>query len=105
MLKLAAEMGNGLITMGPRWSLVSTAVEEYRRCVETIKRHRESLSKNGEFAFACLIAPPENLENFAGEIEDYKEAGMDYLVLGMVRVSTGLELIERFKNEIISSFS
>lgn len=105
MLKLTAEMGNGWITMGPRWSPICTTVDEYRRYVETIKSHRKILGKNGEFTFACLIAPPESLEDFVEEIEDYREAGMDYLVLGITRVSTGLELIERFKTEIIKSFS
>jgi alkanesulfonate monooxygenase SsuD/methylene tetrahydromethanopterin reductase-like flavin-dependent oxidoreductase (luciferase family) len=104
MLRLAAEMGNGWITMGPRWSPVYTTVEEYRRCVEKIRRHRKSLGKTGEFTFACLIAPPESFEEFVREIEDYKRAGMDYLVLGIVRVRNGLELIERFKNEIVLSF-
>ena len=105
MLSLAAEMGNGWITMGPRWSPVYTTVEEYRGCAEKIRKHRKSLGKNGEFTLACLIAPPESFEEFVSEIEDYKKAGMDYLVLGIARVRNGLELVERFKNEIVSSFS
>jgi hypothetical protein len=98
-------MGNGWITMGPRWSPLCTTVEEYREYVEKIKRHRKSLGKTGNFTFACLIAPPESFEEFVREIEDYKKAGMDYFVLGIARVRDSLELIERFKNEIISSFS
>jgi probable F420-dependent oxidoreductase len=105
MLKLAAEMGNGWITPGPRWALVCTAAEEYMRCVKKIKRYRESLGKNEKFTFACLIAPNESFEEFAREIEDYKKAGMEYLVLGVTRVRDGLELVKRFKNEIAPSFS
>jgi len=105
MLKLTAEMGSGWVTMGPRWSPVYTTVEEYRGRVEKIKKHRKSLGKNGDFTFGCLIAPPESFKEFVREIEDYEKAGMDYLVLGIARVGDGLELIERFNNEIISSFS
>jgi alkanesulfonate monooxygenase SsuD/methylene tetrahydromethanopterin reductase-like flavin-dependent oxidoreductase (luciferase family) len=104
MLRLTAEMGNGWITMGPRWSPICTTVEEYRGCVEKIKRYRKSLGKNGKFTFACLIAPHESFKEFAREIEDYKKAGMDYLVLGIARVRDSLRLVERFKNEIASSF-
>jgi alkanesulfonate monooxygenase SsuD/methylene tetrahydromethanopterin reductase-like flavin-dependent oxidoreductase (luciferase family) len=105
MLKLAAEMGNGWITPGPRWAPICTAIEQYRECVEKIKRYRESLGKNDEFTFACLIAPNESFKEFVREIEDYKKAGMEYLVLGVTRVREGLELVKRFKNEIALSFS
>lgn len=90
--------------MGPRWSPVCTTVEEYEICVEKIKRHRKSLDRNGKFTFACLIAPHENFEEFVKDIEDYKRAGMEYLVVGIPRVGTGLELVERFNNEIAPSF-
>ena len=105
MLKLTAEMGNGWITVGPRWVPVYTTVEEYRGCVEKIKRYRESLGKNDDFTFACLIAPHESFKEFVREIEDYGKAGMEYLVLGIRRVRDGLELVKKFKNEIVSSFS
>ena len=105
MLKLAAEMGNGWITPGPRWAPVLTEVEEYGGCIEKIKRYRESLGKNDEFTFACLIAPHESFKEFVKEIEDYKKAGMEYLVLGITKVRDGLELVKRFKNEVTSSFS
>ena len=90
--------------MGPRWSPICTTVEEYRGCVEKIKRYRKNLGKNGKFTFACLIALHESFKEFAREIEDYKKAGMDYLVLGIARVRDSLRLVERFKNEIVSSF-
>lgn len=105
MLKLAAEMGNGWITPGPRWAPVYTTVEEYGKCVEKIKRYRENLGKNDSFTFACIIAPHESFEEFVTEIESYRKAGMDYLLLGITRVSDGLELVKRFKNEVVSSFS
>jgi len=105
MLKLTAEMGNGWINVGPRWAPVYTTAEEYMGCVEKIKRYRESLGKNGNFTYACLIAPHESFKEFAREIEDYRKAGMEYLVLGIRRARDGLELVKRFKNEIISSFS
>jgi alkanesulfonate monooxygenase SsuD/methylene tetrahydromethanopterin reductase-like flavin-dependent oxidoreductase (luciferase family) len=105
MLKLAATMGNGWITPGPRWAPICTGVEEYMRCVEKIKRYRESLGKNEKFTFACLIAPDESFEEFAREIEAYRKAGMEYLVLGITRVRDGPELVKRFKNEIAPSFS
>lgn len=105
ILKLAAEMGNGWIPVGPRWAPVYTTVDEYRECVEKIKRHRKRSGENGNFTFACLIAPHESFKEFVREIEDYRKAGMDYLVLGIPRVRDGLELVKRFKDEIVSSFS
>jgi alkanesulfonate monooxygenase SsuD/methylene tetrahydromethanopterin reductase-like flavin-dependent oxidoreductase (luciferase family) len=105
MLKLAAEMGNGWINIGPRWAPVYITAEEFRGYVEKIKRHREKLGKNDKFPFACLIAPHESFEEFIKEIEDYRKAGMDYLLLGITRVRDGLELIKKFKDEIIPSFS
>ena len=105
MLKLTAEMGNGWITMGPRWVPAHTTVEEYRGCVEKIKRYRKSLGKNGNFTFACLISPHESFKEFAREIEEYRKAGVEYLVLGIRRVRDGLKLVKSFKNEIASSFS
>jgi len=105
MLKLTAEMGNGWITPGPRWAPVYTTVAEYKGCVEKIKKYRESLGKKDKFTFACLIAPHESFKEFVREIEDYRKAGMEYLVLGVARVRDGLNLVERFRNEIVSSFS
>jgi probable F420-dependent oxidoreductase len=105
MLKITAEMGDGWITPGPRWAPICTKVEQYRRCIEKIKSYRESLGKNNDFTFACLIAPHESFKEFVREIEDYMKAGMEYLVLGITRVREGLELVKRFKNEIASSFS
>jgi probable F420-dependent oxidoreductase len=104
MLKLAAEMGNGWITMGPRWAPHHTTAEEYRECVEKIKRYRENLGKNGEFTFSCLITPDESFKEFVEDIEDFRKAGMNYLLLGITRVRDGLKLVERFKDEIVSSF-
>jgi hypothetical protein len=35
----------------------------------------------------------------------YKKAGMDYLVLGTTGGKDGLEVVRRFKNEALPSFS
>ena len=108
MLKLTAEMGNGWITWGPRWAPLYTTVEEYKGCVEKIKRLRESLGKKDKITFACMISPNESFKEFALDIEDYQKAGMNYLLLGLSRnkhISDGLKLVKRFKNEILTSFS
>jgi len=105
MLKLTAEMGDGWITWGPRWAPFYPTVEEYRRYVEKIKGYRKSLGKNGKFTFACAVCPHESFKEFVREIEDYRKAGMEYLVLGITEVKDSIKLIERFKNEIVSSFS
>ena len=105
MLRLAAEMGNGWIALGPRWAPIYTTVEEYRECTEKIEKHRKDLGKRGEFTFSCIIAPHESVKEFVREIEEYKEAGMDYLVLGIARVRDSLDLVKRFRNDVVSSFS
>jgi alkanesulfonate monooxygenase SsuD/methylene tetrahydromethanopterin reductase-like flavin-dependent oxidoreductase (luciferase family) len=105
MLRLTAEKGNGWIALGPRWAPIYTTVEEYRKCTEKIEKHRKNLRKNGEFTFSCIIAPHESIKELTREIEEYKKAGMDYLVLGITRVRDSLDLINRFKNDIVSSFS
>ncbi len=105
MLRLTAEIGDGWITMGPRWAPHYTTAEEYKTCVEKIEKHRKSTGKNAKFTFACLIAPDENFREFVRNIEDYRKAGMNYLLLGITRVADGLELVERFEDEIVSSFS
>ena len=105
MLKLTAEKGSGWIALGPRWAPIYTTAEEYRKCTEEIEKHRKDLSRNGEFTFSCIIAPHESVKEFAREIEEYKEAGMDYLVLGIARVRDSLDLIKRFRKDIVSSFS
>lgn len=104
MLKLTAEMGDGWIIWGPRWAPIYTTAEEYKGFVETIKKHRESLGKNDKFTFALAISPQENFKEFTKEIEDYKKAGMDYLVISVSKADDSLNLIERFKNEIVQSF-
>ena len=105
MLRLTAEKGNGWITSGPRWAPIYTTAEEYRKCTEEIGKHRKDLGKNGEFTFSCIVAPHESVKEFAREIEEYKEAGRDYLVLGIARVRDSLDLIKRFRNDVVSSFS
>ncbi len=105
MLKLTGDMGDGWITMGPRWAPHHTTVEEYRTCVTKIRKYRKSTGKNARFTFSCLIAPDEGFKGIVGNIEDYRKAGMNYLLLGITKVADGLKLVERFKDEIVSSFS
>lgn len=105
MLKLTAEIGDGWITMGPRWAPHHTTAEEYKTCVEKIEKYRKNVGKNAKFTFTCLIAPDESFKEFVTDIEDYRKAGMNYLLLGITRVADGLELVKRFQDEIVYSFN
>ncbi|MEM2362628.1 MAG: LLM class flavin-dependent oxidoreductase [Candidatus Nezhaarchaeales archaeon] len=105
MLKLAAELGNGLICIGPRWLPTHVTSEDYGKIVERVRKIREVQNKTGDFTFACIITPPEDMREFIKEVEDYKRAGMNYLILGIVRVREGLSLVKRVYDEVISTIT
>ena len=105
MLKLAAEKGEGWIPVGPRWAPTYVTAEDYGKFTVKIKKIRKNMGKTNEFTFACIMAPHENFNEFAKEIEAYKKAGMNYFVLGIVRVKDGLNLLKKFKDEIISTIT
>jgi len=105
MLELAAEMGDGLICIGPRWAPVHVSSEDYSKIVEKVRRLRGSKGKTGDFKFACIIAPHEDSREFVREIESYKRSGMNYLILGIVRLREALDQIKRFKDEVASAIT
>jgi len=105
MLKLAAEMGDGLICVGPRWLPTYVSNEDYGKIVERVRRVREGKGKTGDFAFACIIAPHEDWKEFAKEVESYKRAGMNYLILGIVRLREALGQVRQFRDEVASTMA
>jgi len=105
MLELAAEMGDGLICIGPRWLPVHVSSEDYGKIVERVKRLREGKGRAGDFTFACIIAPHEDPKEFVKEVESYRRSGMNYLILGVVRLREALGQIRRFKDEVASTMS
>jgi alkanesulfonate monooxygenase SsuD/methylene tetrahydromethanopterin reductase-like flavin-dependent oxidoreductase (luciferase family) len=105
MLELTAEMGDGLICIGPRWLPTYVSSEDYGKRVETVRRLRESRGKSGDFTFACIIAPHEDWKEFVREAESYKRSGMNYLILGIVRLREALGQVRRFKDEVASTMA
>jgi len=105
MLELAAEMGDGLICIGPRWVPTYVSSEDYGKIVDKVKRFRESRGKGGDFTFACIIAPHEDWREFVKEVESYKKSGMNYLILGIVRLREALGQLKMFKDEVVSTIA
>ncbi|MEM0217138.1 MAG: LLM class flavin-dependent oxidoreductase [Candidatus Nezhaarchaeales archaeon] len=105
MLKLAAELGYGFICIGPRWLPTHVTSEDYGKMVEGIKKIRETIKKTGDYTFACIITPPEDMREFLKEVEEYKKAGMNYLVIGIVRIKEGLSVVKRVHDEVVSTFT
>ncbi|MGP3667873.1 MAG: LLM class flavin-dependent oxidoreductase [Candidatus Bathyarchaeota archaeon] len=101
MLKLTAEKGSGLVSVGPRWAPNYVTSENYHKLTEKVKKIREKMGKTNDFTFACIMAQHENFNEFVKEIEEYKKAGMNYLILGIVRVRDGVTLLKKFRDEIV----
>jgi len=105
MLELAAELGNGLICIGPRWLPTYVSSEDFGKIVEKVKRLREDKGRTGDFAFACIIAPHEDSREFVKEVESYKRSGMNYLILNLMRLREALSQVRRFKDEVTSTIA
>jgi len=105
MLELAAELGNGLICIGPRWLPTYVSSEDFGKIVEKVKRLREDKGRAGDFAFACIIAPHEDSREFVKEVESYKRSGMNYLILNLMRLREALSQVRRFKDEVVSTIA
>jgi alkanesulfonate monooxygenase SsuD/methylene tetrahydromethanopterin reductase-like flavin-dependent oxidoreductase (luciferase family) len=105
MLKLAAEMGDGLICIGPGWLPTYVSNEDYGKMVERVRKVRESKGKASDFTFACIIAPHEDWREFVKEVESYKRSGMNYLILNIVRLREALGQVRRFKDEVASTMA
>ena len=105
-LELTARFGDGWVPIGPRWAPVYVTPDEYGEKAEQIRsRLRELGRAEDEFVFACAIAPQPSIDSFVKEIEQYVDAGMNYLVLGVPKIDYGVEDLKRFVEEVAPSFA
>lgn len=102
MLGYAGTYGDGWVPVGPRSGDVIKKPEDYREGANLIKDARLKADAHREFIWAGRFGVAENPKTYWKEIEEFKEVGLNYYILG-VRKAYGVEALKTFADTVFPS--
>jgi len=102
MLRYAGTYGDGWVPLGPRSGDFIKKPEDYLWGANLIKDARLKAGAKREFTWACRFGVAESPRTYWKEIEEFKQVGLNYYVLG-VREGYGVEALKTFADTVFPS--